>query len=87
LLRELTKKESKFQWVKKHNNCFKDLLQAFKDDALLCYFDTALNTYIFVEGHQTGLGAMLAQGTSLSDVSQWPSLPEARVQQSKTTHS
>ena len=66
-LRELTKKGSKFVWKSEHDACFKDLINSFKKEVLLRYFDPALNTFILVDGHKTGLGAMLAQGTSLND--------------------
>ena len=67
LLRELTKKESKFKWEKKHESCFRELVRSFRKDALLRYFDGNLQTFIFVDGHRTGLGAMLAQGRTIEE--------------------
>ena len=40
-------------------------MTAFKKDALLRYFDLNKQTYIFTDGHKTGLGAILAQGDSM----------------------
>ena len=34
----------------------------FKKETLLCYFDPSLHTYILVDAHYTGLGAILSQG-------------------------
>ena len=67
LLRELTRKNIKFQWEEKHESCFRELLASFKKDVLLRYFDPHLQTFIFVDGHITGLGAMLAQGQSIDN--------------------
>ena len=67
VLRELTKKNARFRWDKRHESCFRDLLNSFRKDVLLRYFDGNLNTYVFVDGHKTGLGAILAQGSSLSE--------------------
>jgi len=67
VLRELTKKNSKFRWHKEHEACFRMLLDSFKKDVLLRYFDGNLNTFVLVDGHKTGLGAILAQGSTLSD--------------------
>ena len=67
LLRELTKKDCKFIWEPKHEECFRDLTRSFRKDVLLRYFDSSLSTFIFVDGHHTGLGAMLAQGNTVED--------------------
>ena len=40
-------------------------LEAFRKDLLLCYFDPNTRAFIIVDGHKTGLGAILAQGPSL----------------------
>ena len=65
LVRELTKKSARFKWHKEHKSCFQDLVQAFKKDMLLQYFDGKLQTFVFVDAHQTGLSAMLAQGDAI----------------------
>ena len=66
-LRELTKKSSRFIWRKEHQACFKSLLEAFKKETLLQYFDGNLQSFLFVDAHNTGLGAILAQGTTVED--------------------
>ena len=66
-LRELTKKGVRFKWEKEHNNAFHTLIEAFRKDVLLCYFDPEARTFIIVDGHKTGLGAILAQGATLED--------------------
>ena len=67
ILRELTKKDVPFHWEKQHDDCFKELLNAFREDVLMRYFDCNLNTFVFVDGHRTGLGAILAQGNTMYD--------------------
>ena len=64
-LRELTKKAVRFQWTAEHQACFEGLLESFKKDTLLRYFDTNLQSFILVDAHATGFGAILAQGNSL----------------------
>ena len=66
-LREMTKKENKFVWSKKHEAEFRCLVDSFREDVLLRYFDGNLPTYIVVDGHQTGMGAMLLQGNTLQE--------------------
>ena len=41
------------------------MLESFKKDVVLRYFDPSLQTFIFVDAHQSGFGAILAQGPSL----------------------
>ena len=67
VLRELTKKETKFRWEERHESCFNELLNSFREDVSLHYFDPSLRTFIFVDGHVTGLGAILSQGTTMED--------------------
>ena len=66
-LRELTKKGVKFRWEKKHNEAFRTLIESFRKDVLLRYFDPRAKTFIIVDGHKTGLGAILAQGPTLTE--------------------
>ena len=61
-LRKLTEKGKKFKWEEKHDRCFHDLIKSFREDILLRYFDPSLNSYIVVDGHISGLGAILTQG-------------------------
>jgi len=64
-LREMTKKESKFRWGQEQQKCYEDLIVAFRNSALLQYFDGSQPTFIFVDAHQSGLGAILAQGETV----------------------
>ena len=64
-LRELTQKSVRFSWKSDHQACFDALIKAFKKETLLCYFDPSLPTYILVDAHYTGLGAILSQGYTL----------------------
>ena len=66
-LRELTKKGCRFVWSEKHESSFRSLVSSFKNDVLLRYFDCSLPAFIVVDGHVSGLGAMLMQGSSLQD--------------------
>ena len=66
-LRELTKKSAKFNWKTEHQSCFEHLLERFKKETLLQYFDGRLQSYLFVDAHYTGLGSILAQGTTIDD--------------------
>ena len=64
-LRELSKSQGKFKWEKKHMDCFNDLLQEFREDTLVRYFDKNKPVFIFTDAHVTGLGAILAQGDTI----------------------
>ena len=66
-LRELTKKSAKFSWKTEHQSCFEHLLERFKKETLLQFFDGRLQTFLFVDAHYTGLGSILAQGTTIDD--------------------
>ena len=66
-LRELTMAKVKFTWGKTQQECFMKLIDEFKQSSLLQYFDMNKKTFIFTDAHVTGLGAMLAQGTSVQD--------------------
>ena len=62
----MTESRAKFRWAKEHQNCFKELIEAFKKDVSLHYFDIEKPTFVFTDTHKTGLGAMLAQKESKS---------------------
>ena len=66
-LRELTKKSVRFHWRKEHQECFEHLLHAFRKETLLQYFDGNLQTFLFADAHKTGLGCILAQGTTIDN--------------------
>ena len=61
LLRVLTHKNTHFKWKLTHQQCFEELLQSFKKDTLLRYFDAKKKIFV-TDAHATGLGAMLLQG-------------------------
>ena len=64
-MRELTKKHVRFNWTPKHTAIFHDLLQEFKSDVTLRYFDISKPIFVITDAHVTGLAATLAQGDSL----------------------
>lgn len=63
-LRKLTKKHKSFRWTKDCEKEFIMLKNALKEKTLLTYYNQALPTFIFVDAHNTGLSAILAQGKS-----------------------
>ena len=64
-MRRLLKPNCHYKWNETHQEAFTDVLSAFKSDSLLHYFDLSKNTFVFVDAHITGLGAILAQGESV----------------------
>ena len=64
-LRELIRGKVRFRWGKEHEQCFGKLIQEFRKDVLLGYFDPNQPIYVIEDGHISGLGAMLAQGDSV----------------------
>ena len=64
-LRELTQKNSRFTWTKEHHATYEALIERFKANTLLKYFDMSKQSFIFTDAHNTGLGTMLAQGPTL----------------------
>ena len=66
-LRELTKRNVWFKWSADHQRCFEELIEAFKKDTLLRYFDVSKKTYVKVDAHKTGLSAILCQGDSMDE--------------------
>ena len=51
--------------TKIHQNCFGNLVQSFKYDTFLPYFDSK-KPVIITDAHVTGLEAILAQGCDLN---------------------
>ena len=47
---------------------FDNILNNFKDSLLLSYFDMSLPTYIFTDGHITGLDAILYQDENFENL-------------------
>ena len=64
-LRDLTTKNTRFNWKDEHQKTFEKLVNEFKKETMLQYFDMGKQTFLLVDAHQTGLGAMLAQGAEL----------------------
>ena len=64
-LREMTKSNANFKWTTEHLSEFVNLIQAFRKDTLLRYFDLGMRTFLFTDAHISGLGAILAQGETV----------------------
>ena len=60
-----SQKAAKFKWTTTHQQSFTYLIDSFKKNVLLNYFDTTKEVYIFTDAHVSGYGAMLAQGPSM----------------------
>ena len=66
ILRNLTKSNCKFRWGHQEQKAFENLIEKFKKETLFSYFDMNKPTYLFTDAHQSGFGAMLAQGDNIS---------------------
>ena len=64
-LRGLTHHNIHFKWKPIHQKCFESLIQDFKKDTLLRYYDTRKKDFVITDANITGLGAILAQGDYL----------------------
>ena len=64
-LRGLTHHNIHFKWKPIHQKCFESLIQDFKTDTLLRYYDTRKKDFVITDANITGLGAILAQGDYL----------------------
>ena len=53
--------EEGFCWTHIHQKTLDELSKMFSGNLLLSYFDMTLSTYIFIDAHKTGLGAILCQ--------------------------
>ena len=69
LLRELTKKGTRFNWSEAHEKEFQDLKHSFNKHFLLAHYDPTSPTFVFVDGSKHGLGAILCQGPSVDKCS------------------
>ena len=54
-----------FKWKPIHQKCFESLIQDFKKDTLLRYYDIRKKIFVITDAHITDLGAILAQGDDL----------------------
>ena len=59
--------KERFKWTDDYQRTFNKILQEFKKDTLLSYFDIRLPTFIFTDAHKTGLCAILAQGKNIEN--------------------
>ena len=66
-LRDMTKAGSRFKWTQDHQRCFNKIIEEFKACTMLQFFDMNKPTFVFIDAHVSGLGAMLAQGTCIED--------------------
>lgn len=66
-LRKLTKKHKEFRWNKECMKEFNNLTRSLEEDTALRYFNINLPTHLFVDAHQTGISAILAQGKTTED--------------------
>ena len=64
-LRALTEKHKKFHWTKTYQQEFDHIKAVFCKDTINRFFDPNQPTYLLVDAHYTGLGAILAQGPSI----------------------
>ena len=69
LLRELTKKGTRFKWTDAHEEEFQSLKESFNEHFLLQHYDPASPTFVFVDGSIHGLGAILCQGPTIDTCS------------------
>ena len=60
-LRELTKKNVKFEWNKIHQLAFDKLTPALSSAQCMAYFDTQKDTYITVDASPVNISAILSQ--------------------------
>ena len=61
-LRDLASSNTRFKWSDHHQQTFESIIADFKECVALSYFDMNQNTFVFTDGHKSGLGAILAQG-------------------------
>ena len=57
-----------FSWKHMRQKTFDNILNNFKDSLLLSYFDMSLPTYIFTDGHITGVDAILYQDENFKNL-------------------
>ena len=61
-LRELLKKNARFEWSDAHQNAFMTLKNALSAPPVLGYFDMSKHTTVTVDASPVGISAILAQG-------------------------
>ncbi|CAB3999152.1 Hypothetical predicted protein [Paramuricea clavata] len=60
-LRSLTKKDARWVWTEEHQECFEQLKESLKENALLNYYDPRLPTEVVSDASPVGVSAILAQ--------------------------
>ena len=66
-LRELTKKNAKFEWNETHQKAFDQLTSALTSAPCMAYFDMHKDTFVTVDASPVGLSAILSQRTPGQD--------------------
>ncbi len=60
-LRELTKKDVRFEWTQKHQAAFEKLKTTLATAPCMSYFDKAKETFVVVDASPVGISAILSQ--------------------------
>ena len=66
-LRELTKKNSRFEWNRVHQDAFNKLTTTLSTAPRMSYFDKNKDTYVLVDASPVGLCAILSQKSKDAD--------------------
>ena len=62
-LRELLNSDKHYKWTQTHQKVFNNVLDKFKKETLLSYFNISKPTFIFTDAHQSGLSTMVTQSS------------------------
>ena len=54
-LRELLNSDKHYKWTETHQKVFNNVLDDFKKETFLSYFNISKHTFIFTAAHQSGL--------------------------------
>ena len=60
-LRELTKKNAKFEWNNLHQEAFEKVTNALSSEPCMAYFDKDKETFVIVDASPVGVSGILAQ--------------------------
>ena len=66
-LRELTKKNTPFQWTEQHCKSFQEIKDVLTSNTVMAYFDGNKQTEVITDASPWGLSAILSQHTAGSD--------------------
>ena len=66
-LRELTKKNTPFQWTEQHCKSFQEIKDVLTSNTVMAYFDGNKQTDVIMDASPWGLSAILSQHTAGSD--------------------